>query len=210
MNRDLKFFIGGIEDGCIAALKVAAGKYAGDITAYGGELDKKDLKTALAELALRFPLFLVSYVEGDDTHENPISPAPGAPWVVRHDCSFIVILVDDNARGEEERRRGAGGIYRMLSDTDEALSHRQFAVVIEGETVILNPGEFIPVGIEHLAHLPDQTAYARTFSAYFKYLTPDRRDEEKAIQTIEFGIDLTAASRRTEGNLPGVNLTVKE
>lgn len=211
MNKDLRFFISGIEDGVIAALKVTAADYFGDVTTYGGELDKKDLKTALEELTPRFPLFLVSYVQGEDPHETATSPEPGAPWEVRHDCTFIVICVDDDARGEEERRRGAVGVYRMLSDVDEALSHRQFVGILDDdETVLLNPGEFIPTGIEHLAHLPDQTAYARTFSTYFKYLTPDRRDPALPINSIEFEIDLSASAKRSANMLPGVHLGVKE
>lgn len=209
IERDIDFFISGIEDGMVAALDAVAGEYAGDIAPYGGEFENpKELQDALAALSPRFPLFLVGYGVGDDFEETATSPEPGSPVWVRHECNFVVMAASDDARGEHEQRQG---VYKMLADARKALSHRQIAKVIEGETeeetetIILNPGEFIPQRNEFIAHFENVTAYAVPFKTYFRYLTPDRRALATEINQIVFTID-PLNNPRGKGGLPGVTM----
>jgi phage gp37-like protein len=210
IEKDFNFYVGGIEDAMLAAITAVAGEYAGEIEPYGGELDAGKLADALEAISPRFPLFLASYTEGTDNYETARSPEPGSPWWIRHDCSFVVICADNDARGEREQRRGTAGVYRMISDVHRALSFRQFEIIVEGEPerVLLNAGELIPAGIEHIAHLPEQTAYAVPFTAYFRYLSPDRRDASQEINSIIFTLDPTN-SRRGKGSLPGVKVNLQ-
>lgn len=192
----------------IAALDVVAGEYAGDIQPYAGELDEKKLREALEALQSRFPLYLVSYGSGTNTRETQISPEPGAPWIVRHDCNFVVICADNDARGEAEQRRGPVGVYKMIDDAHVALEGRHLFALLgeepDAERVLLNPGEFLATDVEHIAHFADVTAYAVPFSTYFRYLTPDRRDPLTEIGDVEFEINLLNSPRVGRGNAPGV------
>jgi phage gp37-like protein len=202
---DFQFYVNGIEDAVVAALQAKVGEYAGDISLYSGELDEAPkLRDALAALANRFPLFLVTYTEGKSTRETQIAPGQGAPWSVRHDCTFLVIVADDDARGEDKRRRGA---YNMASEVLAALESRQFVYVTEeNEKIVLTPGEFISSGIEHIASYPDVTAYAVPFQTYFKYLTPDRRPQAQAIDSIVFEFNPLNQHRDAPG-APGVTVS---
>ncbi|OLE54587.1 MAG: hypothetical protein AUG51_07325 [Acidobacteria bacterium 13_1_20CM_3_53_8] len=211
MDRGFSFFVGGIEDAMIAALAEQAAEYSGDIAPYAGEFgDEKKLREAIDSLTPRFPLFLVGYGSGHDKRETQLFPEHGSPWVKRHDCTFIVILADNDARGEEQQRRGATGIYRMIDDVHAALEGRQFVALIgegeEQERVILNPGEFIATDVEHIVHFADMTAYAVPFETYFRYLTPDRREPGLDIEAIQFEIDLTNRHRVIPGDAPGVHV----
>lgn len=210
--QDFAFFVGNIEDGMIAILEAAVGKdaeegYAGDITTYSGELDDEEhLREAMGALAGRFPLFLVSYGEGKSTRQTQIAPGVGAPWSVRHDCTFIVMCLDDDARGETERRRGA---YNMASDVLAALENKQLHYVDGDIKITLTPGEFISRGVNHLGSFSDVTAYAVPFDVYFNYLTPDRRNPEQEIDEIVFELNPLNPVRRTTG-LPGVTVSIEE
>lgn len=202
---NFEFFVGGIEDAVVAALQAAVGDYAGDINTYSGELDESaKLRESLSALSPRFPVFLVTYTQGKSTRETQIEPGQGAPWSVRHNCTYLVIVADDNARGEEERRRGA---YNMASDVLDALENRQFVYITEeGEKIMLTPGEFVSPGVEHIASYPDVTAYTVPFTTYFKYLTPDRRPQAQAIDKIIFEFNPLNDHRDALG-APGVNVS---
>jgi phage gp37-like protein len=212
--KNFAFYVGAIEDAVVAVLKTAVGSYA-DVDTYSGELDNgPKLREALNALSPRFPIFLVTYTEGKSTRETQIEPGEGAPWSVRHDCVFLVIVADDDARGETERRRGAAGgtrgAYNMASDVLGALENRQFAYVPEsGAKIILTPGEFVSTGIEHIASYPEVTAYAVPFQTYFTYLTPDRRRPAQPIDSIIFDLNPLDEHPRALG-APGVTVSIKE
>jgi hypothetical protein len=215
MERGIDFYINGIEKAGIEALKTVVGTYAGDVIVYGGQLDAtdgKELRKALAELTPRSPLFMLSYAGGEDTWEQPVSPVPGSPWFIRHDCFFVVVVVDEDLRGEDAQR---AGIYRMIADSHRALSGRLFVAVInEGEEdeerVVLNSGEFKHTQEERIAHLSNAAAYAIPFSTYFTYMSPDRSDPAQEIDNIEFGINLTNEAHTVSHDAPGVHLDIKE
>jgi hypothetical protein len=210
MEREIDFYIIGIEDAAVEALKAVVPETA-EIAAYGGELDAGNVRAFVDKEAGRFPLYLVSYAGGTDIREMQVSNVPGAPWVIRHEFDFVVVVADADARGEDAQR---GGAYQMIGVTHEALAFRQFVGVFnEGEEdeerVTLNAGELVPTDVEHVMHLPDATVYSVPFTGYFKYLSPDRSDPAQQIDSIEFEINLTN-SRRTSSGAPGVTITVEE
>jgi hypothetical protein len=210
MERGIDFYITAIEDVAVKALEAIAPDTS-DIAPYGGELDAGKVGQIIEKIAPRFPLYLVSYAGGHDTRETRVSPEPGAPWVVRHDFDFVVVVADADARGEDVQRVGA---YSMIGIVHQALSDRQFVAVLnEGEEneerVLLNPGELIPTDVEHVMHLPDATVYAVPFTGYFKYLSPDRRDAGQPINTLVFEIGLLRPARPGFG-APGVTATIEE
>lgn len=208
-RRGFSFHVGGIEDGMVAALAAYCESYKPDVATYGGELDAKNVREALSQLESRFPLFLVSYGDGEDHLRSPLGPGVGAPREYEHRCSFTVMCCSDNARGEQERRRGDGasvGVWDMIEDAQTALWRMQFAAVIgEGETaetIILNPEPLNPAGVEYIAHLPELTAYAVHFDTHFVYATPDRREPGGQVQEIR--IEIFPSSGRYSGQEPGV------
>lgn len=208
--REFEFYTNGLETAARAALNAQVGEYAGDVALYNGELDQEDLEQALRDLVTRCPLFLLGYVKGKNTWEHPISPVCGAPWVVRHDFLFAVILVDDNPQGDEERRRK---VNVMVGDTLRALSNRQLylAVETEGEEgpvieqVLLNPGELKETDVELIASLQDLSARAVPFEGYFRYLTPDRRDEPIPVSGVELELESAGNYTGTPG-MPGIRV----
>ncbi|MGH9942940.1 MAG: phage protein Gp37 [Pyrinomonadaceae bacterium] len=193
--KDFEFYVGGIEDAIIQSLRDGC-EYARDVSAYSGELDEENLRRALEEMSSRFPLFLVSYTDGQDRDRGALGPEViGAPREIRHDCTFSVICCDDNARGEQARRRGAPGsvgVFQMISDAREILSRVQFELVEEGERHLLNPEPLNPAGIEHIAHLPAQTAYVQHFDTFFIVTTPDRRTPGAQVKEIVIDTNLNA------------------
>jgi hypothetical protein len=205
-ERNFEFFVGGIEDGILEVLK-AGMAYVKEFATYGGELDSAKLREALGALTPRFPLVLASYSDGNDVLDPQTSALPGAPMRFRHDCGFSVIVCAADARGERQRRRGAGiGAYKMLSDVRELLSGWQFKVPVGNERVLLNPQPFIPAGVEYIARLPDLTAYTQHFDTYFRYTTPDRRAASKPVAGLNFGVS-PAGEAGGPGGSPGVNVT---
>jgi len=221
------FYVAGIEDGMIAALKQAC-PYAKEISAYGGDLDSDRLREALSRLAPRLPLFLVSYGQGEDC-ESPAqsqlidSPAAdlgqtpsgdieafyGVPLLYEHRCTFTVIVCSDDARGEKARRRGvvnAKGLYGMIADVRGALDGIQFwQKPVNADAILLNPMPFKPMAVDYLAKLPDLSAYAIHYESYFKYETADRRVAGLPISEVDFTVQNTDAV--SDGfNLPGVTV----
>lgn len=210
MERGIDFYITALEDVAGKALEAVV-PATSDIAPYGGELDAGKVEQIVEKIAPRFPLYLYSYAGGHDTRESLVSPDPGAPWIVRHDFDFVVVVADADARGEDVQRLGA---YSMIGIVHQALSGRQLiAVLNEGEPdeerVLLNAGELIPTDVEHVMHLPDATVYSVPFTGYFKYLSPDRRDEGQPINAIVFEIGLMRPARPGAG-APGVTATIEE
>lgn len=219
----------GTEDGIVALLNLLYrrrndnpdGYLNDDVMTYGGELnDEGTLRRFIDELAPRFPLMLVAYGDGIDKEVPATSTVLGQPRIWRHECSFAVFCCDDNARGEEERRRGSiggPGLYQMIDDVREALAGVSFAR--RGEQIVrrvpnqkpqvgdvlLNLDPLKISGVEWLARLPGLTAYAQHFETYFQWVEPDRRVAGTAVEELVF--DVTSLNNETSpGGLPGVIL----
>ncbi|HEY6334099.1 MAG TPA: phage protein Gp37 [Blastocatellia bacterium] len=233
------FYVGGIEDGIVAALSqtllIANGGYMKTIQTYGGELDTDTIKEAVSQLALSFPLMLVSYADGKDVR-FPATPlvardagfpvtVTGAPQQVpqnyKHECTFSVICCSADARGEFQRRRGVAavspgvstqGVYKMLADARDTLSGLQFQLVDQSDNaVLLNNDPLMPVGVEFIARLPNMTAYAIHFSTYFRYTSPDRTSAPGAVNQVVFvlqGQRGVGANNPNEPPTPGVEIEV--
>lgn len=211
MTRDFEFYTGGIEDGIIAVLRAALaqsveGGYAKTIESYNGELDAQNLRAAIAELTPSFPLFLVAYGDGKDERDPPTALLRGAPFIVKHDCTFTVFCCSDDARGERTRRRGSAGVYRMIADAQTLLAGLQFRATVEGKSVLLTGQPLVPDGVEFLARLPDLTAYAVHFDTYFRYTTLDRRAPGTSVEELIIDVEHTAITRVESANLPGVTV----
>lgn len=228
---EFDFIVGGIEDGIVALLRLLYGArddnpggYLKEIATYGGELDEKQLKQAVDQLSPMFPLMLVAYGDGVDKQMPPTSSAMGEPRVWQHDCTFTVMAVTDNARGEAEQRRGSvgdAGVYRMLADIRSALAGVKFLSRVAGDSeqivvmvpnkqlaagdVLLNLEPLRPSGVEYIARLTGLTAYAQHFDTYFKWTEPDRRAPGSQVE--ELILDVTSLNQATEpGGKPGVKL----
>jgi Domain of unknown function (DUF1834) len=210
-ERDFNFYVGGIEDGMIAALTAIVGGddgYAKEIATYAGELDAETLRAFIEELTPRMPLFLVAYGSGEDKLNPPVAPVFDEPRLFRHECNFNVFVCSDDARGDMARRRGVGnvvGVYQMIADVQRALADLRFRVTVEGEDepVLLNTEPLRPDGINYIARLPELTAYAVRFATAFRYASPDRRVAGRAVSGLFF--DLSTLGTHGENRLrPGV------
>jgi phage gp37-like protein len=224
-EHGLDFFIKSIEDGIIALLRYrheARGDnpdgYLKELGTYGGELDESAIRDYIEQMSPQFPLELVTYAEGKDKVDPATSSAAGAPRDWRHDCTFTVIVCDDDSRGEEERRHGTvgrPGVYKMGGDARRTLMGLRFArrgdqVVtlvpnqkLHDGDVLLNYGPFNPAGFQFIARLPGLTAYAQHFETYWIETEPDRRAAGTPVSELIFDITAVAGSRQP-GQLPGV------
>ncbi|HEX8090891.1 MAG TPA: phage protein Gp37 [Blastocatellia bacterium] len=210
-ERGFDFIVGGIEDGIIDTLKAALlvtpqGGYLKSIEGYSGELDADQLRKALGDLTPRLPLMLVSYGEGEDTLDPATAPFQGMPRSYRHDCTFTVICVSGNARGEKARRRGSTGVYKMIADVRRLLGGVKLKGRVAGtdEMVTLNPEPFRYGGVEYIAQLPELTAYAVHFDTYFRHGEPDRSQPGQPVRELVITIENTF--EKGESNLPGVTI----
>ena len=217
--------VGGIEDGIVALLKHLYARpdhpdgYLNEIASYAGELDEKKLKEAIDRLSPMYPLVLVAYGEGADV-ENPATAAVlGERRIWQHNCTFSVIAVTANARGETEQRRGSVGdvgVYTMIADVRSALTGVRFAKRGDDQIVLMTPNRplpdgdvllnlepFRPVGVFHMARLEGLTAYAAQFETYFKWTEPDRRAANTPVEDLIFDVT-TLNSASGPGQLPGV------
>lgn len=196
-DLDFEQIVGGIED---AILQVLANQMEGvkHFDTYSGELDSDNLKRALGQLSSSFPLVLVSYTDGKDTEDPKVSAVGNRPLHYRQDCSFAVICVSTDARGEKTRRRGKTGVYKMLAQVRDILSGLRFKAEFENEDdekeeFLLTNQPLKPNGIECIARLPNITAYATFFDTYFRFSTKNRSVPGTAVETIE--LDLKSTSR---------------
>lgn len=204
---DFEFYAGGIEDGIIEVLTPvmkADPLKVRELTTYSGQLDADSLKEALASDARIFPLVMVSYTGGESV-PDPIRPAVmGQPLSFRHDCGFVVIVADDNPRGERARRRSK--IYAMIAAVWETLTGVRLKTEVEGEQVLLNAAPLMPTTNEYIERLPDVTAYAVHFETAFRWTSPDRTIAGTPVDAIEVGVERLNASGILPGDYPGVKI----
>ena len=234
MGLEFNDYVGGIEDGIIGALTAALMKnpdtnpdgYLKEIGTYGGEIDEKTLRANLDELQARTPLALVAYTEGEDKLAPATAPVLGQPRRFRHDCSFAVIALSEDARGGAAQRKGAPGgsvgAYRMIADfrrllgglwlirrevedaDDVIVARAGDRKLAEGEQLLT----FEPLKIsrvDYIGRLPDITAYAAIFDTYFVWTEPDRRGAGIDVEEIVFSVSATG-SAKDPGTLPGVQV----
>lgn len=211
---DLAFnqFIEGIEDGIVAALSAKLLVTADPpgsvktIQSYGGQLDSTNLKEALNALTPRMPALFVSYAEGEDSLNPATQPVqPGEPRHYRHDCTFTVICLSADARGDQQRRRGAAGVYQLVGSVKTVLGGLKFSLTIGDETQTLNGEGLRYAGVDYIARFPELTAYAVQFETWFRYSEPDRRVEGPLVEEVVFAVENTF--EKGDGlNLPGVKL----
>lgn len=194
--KDFEFYVGNIEDAILALLEQAL-KPLGVKTfeLYSGDLDADSLKKAIAAIAPKFPLVMVSYTDGSDVQDPKTAPVLGKSLHFRHECSFVVICASDDARGETARRRGSAtngnriGTYRMLSKARETLSGLRLFVDENGTDVVLTSQPLMPSANEYIARMPGITAYAVIFDTEFRYSTLDRRTEGTAVSELILNVN---------------------
>jgi hypothetical protein len=218
MNHDLSFYITGIEQGMIAALKKAVGKgdpdegfaedgYVRMIKGYDGELNATALRSAISKMTTSFPLIFVTYINGKDARASWDSGLPDEPMTMRRDCRFAAVVCSNDARGTEARRVGAPGsvgVYQMEADAVTALGGLRVERQDGSEKVLLTLAPLTPSGDSPIMQVPGVTAFAAYFDTYFEYDLPDRRAVEPiVIEEIIFGLDPLNTPGRP-GELPGV------
>jgi hypothetical protein len=214
-DHGFDFIVGGIEDGIISTLKAdlllkpdpltgTQVGYVKKIDTYSGELDSEQLRRALSDLTPQLPLMLVSYGDGEDTQDPRTVPFQGMPRFYRHDCTFTVICLSGDARGEKSRRRGMVGVYKMITDVRSLLGGVKFQTPVGNEMVTLNSEPLIYAGVEYITRLADLTAYAVHFDTYFRHREPDRSQPGQLVQELVITIENTF--EKGESNLPGVVL----
>jgi hypothetical protein len=219
--RKFDFYVKQIEDAMTSALVAVSGGpvngYAKGSKPYDGELDDEELgkesKTALSRLVSRLPLFFASYAGGRDEGADDSSWLFGEPREVRHLAVFTVLVCAVDSRGDRANQTQATqgiGAYRMISDAQQALFGRQFEVVVEEESVIINYDPFQPIergdNVRFVARRNELVVYAIHFQTSFVYTTFDWRDAATQIELIKFGVDPANAPSGRGGN-PGVHFT---
>jgi len=208
------FFLGGIEDGIIGALTqataVAHGGYAKTIAPYSGQMDSEMLRKALSDLLPSMPMFLIAYADGKDVESPALARLPNSLRVFKHECTFTVIAVSDDARGETQRRRGTTnaaqpGVYKMVADVHATLDCIQFKKTDPATSlpVLLTLDPLQPAGLEYLARLPDLTAYAVHYDTYFKYVV-EPPAPGPLVQELIFEVDGQEQFGTTVPGEPGV------
>ncbi len=219
--KDFEFYVGGIEDAILQLLKnEMRGDGVKTFATYSGELSEPDqLKKALGELIITFPLVMVSYADGEDKQNPVTSPVGGEPIHFKHNCTFVVICASSDARGELAQRRGklSGtkkiGCYKMLSKVRDILSGLQIETIAENadgedEEVLLTYAPLVPEGNEFIARLPNITAYAVPFNTYFKWSSKDRSaNDGSAVEQVVLDVTSLNTSGLRDENKPGVRIT---
>ncbi len=211
MNRDFDTNVAGIEDAIVEALIETvggSGGYAKAVETYSGELDGETIRDYLGELKARFPLFLVCYTDGEDVKSPAIAPVFGQPRIFRHKCTFTTFVASDDARGEKVRRRGVGGVYRMISDVRKALAGRFFRSKVEGDKDLFNVEPMTPTGVEFVARMPEMALYAVHHETEFEWIEPDRREPGKPVTELIIDVQSTRGVGKP-GGLPGVQVEIE-
>lgn len=203
------FFITNIEDGIMDALEAAVGLetggYVKTIASYAGEMDASLLKQAIGALTPRLPLMLVSYGDGQDVQDPRTAAVMDEPRIYRHDCTFTVICVSGDARGDKARRRGAGsspGVYKMIADARRVLGGLRFEAPFEDRQILLNPEPLKLSGVEYLTRITSLTAYAVHFDTYIRFSETDRRQQGELVSELIFTVENNY--QKGDSNLPGV------
>ncbi len=210
LEKDFEFYVGGIEDAILDLLEEKLKEFGVKTFAYySGELDSDNLKTALSTLTATFPLIMVSYTQGKDVKDPKTSAVFGQPTHYRHDCSFVVMCLSNDARGETARRRGKAvgnkkiGAYKMISKARKELGGVRFVPEIEGEKITLNtPLELADV--DYVGKLPNITAYAAHFETSFKFSTEDRSVATRQVDRLTIAVEKNE-SAILPANTPGVS-----
>jgi hypothetical protein len=202
-DLDFEFYAGGIEDRILEVLKTpmqAIGVKG--FTTYSGQLDSPDdLKRAIATQTLQYPFVMVSYAGGEMVKDPPTAPVLGRSLHFRHDCSFGVVVADDNPQGEKARRRNKA--YQMISVVWNTLTGVRLKKLVAGEQILLNTSVLEPV--ENIPILlPDITAFGIVFDTAFKWSSPDRTVGGIDVEELIVGVDSINPLQVPESNLPGV------
>jgi phage gp37-like protein len=223
--KGFEFYAGGIEDAILGALEaVLRPQGVRTFDTYSGELDSENLKQAIGVLSPTFPLILVNYTDGVDKRDPATAPVFGRSLHFRHDCTFAVICVTNDARGENARRRGRSvqsrtiGAYTMIDKAREILSGLRLKKVVDtsdlevfgdtlflGEEVLLTADPLTPVANEFIARIPNLTAYAVIFETCFKWSSPDRSSAGTNVSEFVLDVDSLNDPAEPSDNLPGVN-----
>ncbi|HEY6329116.1 MAG TPA: hypothetical protein VI756_07255, partial [Blastocatellia bacterium] len=122
-------------------------------------------------------------------------------------CTFTAILVSNDARGEEFRRRGvAGGIglYGMLGEVKSVIDDAQFFVQGADRPEPLNIQPFRPVAVDYMAKLKDITAYAVHWDTVFKYVGIDRSPKLPLVRELVLDVASTGSLQGASPGAPGV------
>ena len=192
MRLGFEFYVGSLENAIMnllrdgdSTLKLPGLKELGakDIAPYSGELDAEKVLDALKAQINRFPLVLASYGGGANKRKTAVNLLDGDSIEEEHECSFVVVVIAGDLRGETARRRGGVdtlGIYTMIDAVTNLLGGVTFDAdfIDENGTVRrepLNHQPFLPFNVEAIINRPDVTAYAVPFVTSFKYSLPDRR-----------------------------------
>lgn len=208
-NLDFEFYAGGIEDGILEALKTpmqALGVLS--FASYSGQLDSpEDLKSAISSQTLRYPFVMASYAGGEMAKMPPTAPVLGRSLHYRHDCSFAVIVADNNPQGEKARRRNKA--YQMIAVVWNTLAGVRLKKQVGDDQVLLNTQVLEP--IENIQiRLPGITAYGIVFDTSFRWTSPDRTQAGTAVEELIVGVESLNELNVPEAGLPGVNFTVGE
>jgi hypothetical protein len=218
-NKPFNFYVDGIEDAMMEALRSGV-PYAGadQVRPYAGELDFEEInresKAALQALVSHLPLYLVSYVDGQNRSDVPDLWLPGEPRTFDHDGTFTVVACSSGWRDNED----LPGVSKMLGDAVTALAGRTFTKAVT-EPDPEDGGEEIEVGYQlnltplspspespnpaFITRLDELTVYAFYFDTLFKYTVTPPAEEPQVITAINFEIDLRNRRGNREG-LPGV------
>lgn len=182
IEKDFDFYVGGIEDAILAVLKSHLSALGiKTFETYSGDLDSEQLKKGISALTPKFPAIFVTYMDGKDVEDAKSHKVKGKAIHYRHDCSFMVVCVSNDARGNKAQRRGAVigtkpkcGTYQMMSAVRSELGGLWLSVNIGNEIIPLTHSPLEIVGNEFIAKLPDITAYAVIFDTSFRFSTADR------------------------------------
>ena len=209
--KDFEFYVGGIEDGSLGLLKAAMTPIGvKSFETYSGQLDNETLKKAIASSAMKFPLVMVSYADGENFPGPATSRVLGQPNEYEHRCSFAVIVASNDPRGEKGRRRGVlvgdkkTGAYTMIAAVLDTLTDVRLTVEVEGHPVLLNTMAFLPAGVDYLYKMPNITAYAVIFDTAFRWTSKDRQGTPIDVTDLILDVDSLNDPAQNPGNLPGV------
>lgn len=190
-NLDFNFYAGGIEDGILEVLKTQMQTPLGvkSFASYSGPVDKPDeLEKAISQMTLTYPAVLASYAGGESVKDPATSPVMGRPLQYRHDCSFAVIVLDNNPQGETQRRRNK--IYPMIAAVWDTLTGVRLKKTVEGvdDPILLNTQILEPVENIRI-RMPNLTAYGIVIDTAFRWVSPDRTTLGSAVTEIIVGLD---------------------
>jgi phage gp37-like protein len=187
---DFDFYVRNIEDAIVKTIDEAIGlrpgeedpaRYVKTIATYGGQLDKSNVREAIAKLVPGFPLVLVSYGDGKTKPFAGGGGGYGDPPLHEHTCHFLVLCLDNDVRGRQVQARGSEvhpGAYRMVSDVMTALDGLQFKLRVApapAPLVLLNTLALTPTDVEVIDRTGSASGYAVSFDTQFKWLGPERR-----------------------------------